>query len=300
MTSKANAGCAAALSQRVAVIDGYGSETSNPQIFPCFEHQTLVDLLGAATPPVSWRYYAPAPGSIWTAPNAINHLCVAGTVKNKRACTGTDFTNGDIVDTNPAQVLTDISKCALQAVSWVIPTAAESDHAKINNGTGPAWVASVVNAVGSNAACANGDTYWNDTAIIITWDDWGGWYDHVPPFKVNLQPNSPAKWGDGYTYGFRVPMLVVSAYTPPGYVNNSTHDFGSILFFIEHNFGLGFIGGSDMSTYGQYADYHASDRGWLWEFFSLKQPRSFVSIPAKYDAKYFIQAPRSLVGPDDD
>jgi len=294
------AGCAAASGQRVKLIDGYGSETSNAPIFPCFEHNTLVDLLGATTPPITWRYYAPNPGSIWLAPNAIQHICQPGTVKKKLQCTGPDWTNGDIVANNPAQVLTDISNCNLQGVSWVIPTAEESDHASINNGTGPAWVASIVNAIGQQAACPNGETYWNDTAIIISWDDWGGWYDHVPPFAVNVQPTDPPAWGDGYTYGFRVPMLVVSAYTPPGYVNNKVHDFGSILYFIEHNFGLGFIGGSDMSTYGQYADYHARSRGWLSEFFTRGTPRSFVAIPARYNARYFIQAPHSMAGPDND
>jgi phospholipase C len=297
---KEGAGCAAPKGQTVDLIDGFGSETSNKPTFPCFEHPTLVDLLGAATPPITWRYYAPTPGSIWTAPNAIRHICVPGTIDGKLKCTGTDWTNGDVVPNDPAKVLKDISKCALQGVSWVIPTAAESDHAGVNNGSGPQWVASIVNAIGQQATCANGETYWNDTAIIITWDDWGGWYDHVAPFQINLQPTDPPMWGDGYTYGFRVPMLVVSAYTPAGYVSNTIYDFGSILYFIEHNFGLGFIGGSDMTTYGQYADYFAQSRGYLSEFFSLGSPRSFVSIPTKMRPKDFIDAPRSMAGPDND
>jgi len=292
------AGCTAPPGQRVRLIDGYGSETSHAPVYPCFEHQTLADLLSAAS--ISWRYYAPNPGSIWTAPNAISHICQPGTVKGVLQCTGPDWTNGNVVPNNPAQVLTDIAACNLQQVSWVIPTAEESDHASFNNGTGPAWVASVVNAIGKQAACPNGETYWNDTAIIITWDDWGGWYDHVPPVAVNVEPNDPPAWGDGYTYGFRVPLLVVSAYTPPGYVNDTIHDFGSILYFIEHNFGLGFIGGSDNTTYGQYADYHARKTGWMSEFFKLGTARSFVSIPARFNAKYFIQAPRSMAGPDND
>jgi len=53
--------------------------------------------------------------------------------------------------------------------------------------------------------------YWKDTAIFLTWDDWGGWYDHEPPTFLA----SPE--GD-YQYGFRVPLIVISAYTPAGYV----------------------------------------------------------------------------------
>jgi hypothetical protein len=60
---------------------------------------------------------------------------------------------------------------------------------------------------------------------------WGGWYDHEPPVIL-------AKPQGDYQYGFRVPLLVVSAYTPAGYINNVRHDFGSILRFIEFNFGI--------------------------------------------------------------
>ena len=292
------AGCLAPLNVKVDVIDGFGSETSNPPIYPCFEHPTLSDLLEHATPRVSWRYYAPAPGLIWTAPNAIHHICKPNEAHTR--CTGKDWEDGNIVPNNSAQVLTDIAHCKLQAVTWAIPTPGESDHAGVNKGKGPDWVASIVNAVGTQTPCAGGDTYWNDTAIIITWDDWGGWFDHVKPFAINVQPNNPPAWGDGYTYGFRVPMMVVSAYTQAGVVSNQTHDFGSILYFIERNFGLGFIG-PGTTIYSNYADYYAQSRGALEEFFSLKSARKFVPVPHHgMNAMDFIREPRSLEGPDDD
>ena len=140
------------------------------------------------------------------------------------------------VDLNPADVLTDIGACKLPNMTWVIPTGQNSDHpVKIASTGGPSWVASIVNAIGQSP-CKNpdGSSYWNSTAIFITWDDWGGWYDHEPPTLLSL-PN--AGQGD-YQYGFRVPLLVVSAYTPLGYINNGRHDFGSILRFVEHNFGI--------------------------------------------------------------
>ena len=92
-------------------------------------------------------------------------------------------------------------------------------------------------------------------------------------------------------YGFRVPLLVVSAYTPSGYVSNSNHDFGSFLHFAESNFGLGLIGP------GTYADSYADD---LMEFFPLTTPRSFTTIPTKRNALHFINSTEPLTDPDDD
>jgi phospholipase C len=292
------AGCTAPAQLTVSLIDGYGSQTSNPAIYPCTEHAALSDLLDAAG--LSWHYYAPSGDGIWTAPNAINHICVPGYVGTTYECTGPDWANGSVVATNSGKILTDIKGCNLAAVSWSIPTAAESDHSSSTNGTGPQWVASIVNAVGQQPACRNGETYWNDTAILITWDDWGGWYDHVPPFQINLQPKSAAAWGDGYTYGFRVPLLVVSAYTPSGLVDNTIHDFGSLVYFVENNFGLGFVGPGN-NLYGNYADYQAAQRGdTMAEFFTLPQPRSFAPISTMLPPSYFIDQPPSNEPVDND
>ena len=265
-------GCAAKSTSRVAVIDGNGSEKTNPSIYPCFEHPVLSDLLETASTPITWRYYAQAPTGLWTAPNAIKHICVPQTTKKITSCQGADWLQ-NVVPNNSSQALSDIMSCNLPAVSWVTPTAAASDHAQINDGTGPSWVASIVNAVGTTQ-CGD-ESYWNDTAIFITWDDWGGWADHVAPFQVA----QPGTWGAGYTYGYRVPLLVVSAYTQPGQVSNAIFDFGSILAYIEQNFGLGFIG-SGATVYDNYADYQAAQptRGNLSEFFGLIVPKPFTQI----------------------
>jgi phospholipase C len=296
------AGCLGPPGQRVSLIDGFGDEKSNKPIYPCYEHPALSDLLDSAQ--ISWRYYAPTPGSIWTAPDAIDHICQPEKVDGKLKCTGPDWTpkTGSVVPDDPARVLTDIKHCSLRAVSWVIPTAAESDHSGTNDGKGPDWVASIVNAVGLQPSCS-GESYWSDTAIFIAWDDWGGWADHVKPFAVNLQQvGGSGAWGDGYTYGFRVPLMVVSAYTPARSVTNNVYDFGSILYFIEQNFGLGFIGPGD-SIYSQYADYHSTltGRGFLArDFFTLGSPRSFTKIKTHLTERDFIDAPKSSLPPDDD
>ena len=248
-----NTGCTAPAAEYVKLIDPSGSESQ--EMYPCFEHQTLADLLDNAG--VSWRYYAPSAGSIWTGPNAIEHLRF-----------GSDWTNDVVL--NSAQVLTDIANGQLANVSWVIPTGQESDHAGTNKGLGPSWVASVVNAIGQSQ-------YWDNTVIIITWDDWGGWYDHVAPRVIN-----------SYEYGFRVPLIVVAPFAKQHYVSHVTHDFGSILKFIEELYHLPSLG---------YADAMADD---LSDCFDFHRHNRFEKIAAPYDGKYFINDKTPPSDPDDD
>jgi phospholipase C len=186
------------------------------------------------------------------------------------------------VDLAPTDVLRDIANCNLRSLSWVIPTGANSDHARFNDGGGPSWVASIVNAIGNSNTCENKTGYWRNTAIFITWDDWGGWYDHEAP---TLLAHSQ------YEYGFRVPLLVVSAYTRKGYINNARQDFGSILRFIEHNFGI-----QEPSL--NFADARATNN--LTGFFNLHSPpRVFHSILAPKSAAFFLNDTRPVTDPDD-
>jgi phospholipase C len=281
-------GCIAPPAESVKLIDPTGNESSNPPIYPCFEHATLTDLLDAAN--ITWRYYAPSAGSIWTAPDAIQHMCGPNaTPPNATACMGADWTGAApkvvIGQTQSnAQILADIQNNQLQQVSWVIPTGQDSDHASINNGCGPSWVTSIVNAIGNSP-------YWANTTIILTWDDWGGWYDHVAPPQV-LGGSNCTQWGCGYVYGFRVPLIVMSPYTKPAYISHVTHDFGSILKFIETKFNLPSLG---------YADAPADD---LSDFFNMAQtPNVFQTIagpPAPLDAATCSSDPSSATDPDDD
>jgi phospholipase C len=257
----------------VPLIDSSGDETIS--IYPCYEHPTLTDLLDDAR--VDWRYYSPSAGSIWTAPNAIDHLCQAKTVDGKLKCTSNSWTQNVILIS--AQVLTDISSRHLAGVSWVIPRGTASDHARINDGSGPSWVTQIVNAIGNSP-------YWQNTAILIIWDDWGGWYDHVPPPQVLANCE---KWGCGYVYGFRVPLIVVSAYAKHAYISHAQHDFGSILRFIEGNFGLPSLG---------YADASADN---LSDCFNYSQaPVVFQTIAAPIDAAHFLNDRTPPTPPDND
>jgi phospholipase C len=266
-------GCLAPPDQTVTMIGPSGNDDIH--MYPCFEHETLTDLLtlGGA----SWRYYTPIPGSYWTGPNAIRHMCMPENVDGTLNCSSYIWKEDIVV--SKTQVLTDIANRQLANVSWVIPTGQASDHAVANNGSGPSWVAQVVNAIGNSP-------YWADTAIFITWDDWGGWYDHVPPPKVL---KNCSEWGCGDVYGFRVPLIVVSPYAKAAYVSHVQHDFGSILKYIEENFSLGSLG---------YADAHADD---LSDCFDYKQtPLSFHTVQAPLDADYFLNDTSPAAPPDND
>ncbi len=254
LDAKNNTGCTAPPGELVALIDPAGNESASQ--YPCFEHPTLSDLLDAQG--ISWRYYTPSAGSIWTGPNAIQHLRL-----------GPDWSKNVILQ--QTQVLTDIANGQLAAISWVIPSGQASDHPSQNDGSGPSWVASIVNAIGNSP-------YWSNTAIFIAWDDWGGFYDHVAPTIIN-----------SYEYGFRVPLIVVSPYARRGYVSHVTHDFGSILKFIEERFGLASLG---------YSDARADDLSDCFDF--TQTPPPFQTIPAQHDASHFLNDRRPPTDPDDD
>jgi len=274
-----NTGCTAPANESVAEIDAHGIESST--MYPCMDHPTLTDELDAKG--ISWRYYAPSAGFLWTAPNAIQHMCGPNAPPpNATACTGAEWNNHVVLYTaaNPAPVLTDISNGQLPSVSWVIPSGHNSDHsgAVLTTG-GPSWVASIVNAIGTSS-------YWSNTAIIVTWDDWGGWYDHVPPPRV---VNDGVSWGSGYIYGFRVPLIVISPYAKAAYISHTNHDFGSILNLVERTFGLPSLG---------YADAYADD---LSDCFDYNQtPLVFQTISAPLSADHFLNDRTPPTDPDDD
>ncbi len=226
----------------------------------CFNYETLGDELDAAK--ITWRYYtAHTPygnGAFWSAYSAVKHIYY-----------GPDWKT-NIIDPQ-TKFFKDV-KNDLPAVSWITPTCKNSDHASCRGNTGPEWVASLVNAIGKSQ-------YWNSTAIFVTWDDPGGWYDHVPPKMLDY---------DGL--GFRVPFLVISPYAKKGYVSHVHYEFGSILRFVEDLEGVPSLSASDQRATSPAADC-----------FDFNQPpRKFTSIQAKFDENYFIHQPLDLRPADDE
>jgi phospholipase C len=206
-------GCDAPSGTRASLVAPKGGETLG--VFPCFTFTTLADLMDERK--MTWRFYAPdlgASGGLWNTFDSFVAIRY-----------GADWTNNVI--SPETRVVSDIAAGQLAEVTWVVPSGVNSDHPGSYSRTGPQWIASIVNAVG-------GSKFWNSTAIFITWDDWGGWYDHVAPPQL-----------DEMGLGFRVPLIVVSPYARHGYVSHVQHEFGSILHFTEHNFGLPSLGQSD-------------------------------------------------------
>ncbi len=260
-------GCDSPSGTTVREIGPHGS-ADGPRVFPCFDYRTLADVMDARG--VSWRSYAPTAndlGSIWSAFDAIHHIRY-----------GPDWS--EKVVTPQTRVLTDISADALPALSWVTPDFRSSDHETYGIGgrpqaertdLGPQWVATVVNAIGRSRL-------WNDTVVIVVWDDWGGWYDHVRPPQL-----------DAMGLGFRVPMIVISAYAKHGYLSHVQHEFGSLLKFAEGVFDLPSLGTTDA---------RADDLSDCFDF--TKRPAPYVPISTAITAADFIAMPPSNVPPDDE
>ncbi len=292
--SSSFAGCLANTSAMNFLIDSSGTETPYGGTLGdfCYSRNTMATLLDNNPTPISWKYYAPAAGSIWTAPNSITAICQPNS--SFTVCNGTEwatkvvfpFKNGY----GSAPFLNDLQNCQLPAVSWVIPDGKWSDHASSNTGLGPSWTAAIVNAVGGfNNSCG----YWANTAIVLTWDDWGGWFDHEAPWKLG------APWSN-YNYGFRVPLIVISAYTKPGLVSTvQPEDFGSVLNMIQ---GI-FFGPTHEQQLG-FADARSSND--LREFFTDTAQPYGATIPAVEDINYFLNLPapsvivNEAVPPDND
>jgi phospholipase C len=249
-------GCDSPPGTMVKMINAAGRE--GRPVFPCFNRTSIFTLLDAAA--VSWHFYQANSGAgPWNAVDALQPIW-----QNTP-----EFSAN--VTAPSSRVLTDIASGNLASVVFVTPTAADSDHSGDNKGTGPSWVASVVDAIGSSA-------YWQNTAIIVVWDDWGGWFDHVTPTIYN-----------SYELGSRVPFIVISPYAKPGYVSHVQYEFGSILKFLEETFNLGSLGTTD----GRAND--------LSDCFNFGSPaRKFKKIQAKYSSEYFLRQPMTNQVPDDD
>ena len=126
--------------------------------------------------------------------------------------------------------------------------------------------------------------YWNSTAILITWDDWGGWYDHVPPELFN-----------SYELGFRVPLVIVSPYAKTGtsrqgYISHVQYEFGSLLAFAEETFG---------NTKGALhaTDVRANDLSDAFNFPQSPRPFVVISAPPFVPAKDAQTKPRTPEDP---
>ena len=195
-----------------SMADGYAvvvdSEGVKKKVPPCFDFLTEGDLLSEAQIP--WAYYAATQyqnGYLWSAYDAVRHVR-----ENEAYWQQHMFP----VDSFAEQARAGL----LPPVTWVTPRFELSDHPEYSLCQGENWTTEIVNAVMEGPE-------WGSTAIFITWDDYGGFYDHVPPPQV-----------DDFGFGIRVPLLVISSYAKQGLVTHELGEFSSVLRFIEDNWGL--------------------------------------------------------------
>ena len=268
-------GCDAPYGTTTSLITTYGQYEQNTGPFPCFnQYATLRDSLDGAKIP--WKYYTlPVTqkhggdtAGIWNAFDAIHAVRYSHEWGNR-------------VTTSDLQIFKDIKAKRLPAVCWVTPDALNSDHPQELQGNkdvdyGPSWVASIVNAVGESS-------YWKSSAVVVLWDDWGGFYDH----------ESPAFFDDQGGLGFRVPLMIVSPYaregttTLHGYVSHTQYETASILRFIEQNWNLSPL---------QLPDERATSISDAFDF--SQAPRSFTPISAPHPLAFFLQQKPSNLAPD--
>ena len=277
-----NWGCTGGPGDQIDIL-GAGRKWGTATEQPCWDPKTLGDELDAKK--LTWAFYAvPLSGSgsfgcgnsgsgpdgkssrgsgIWSAYQAIKHICY-----------GPDWDEDVQPFSPPSKFLTDIGNGELRAVTWITPTFGNSDHAGSNSATGPSWVTSLVNAVGESK-------FWDSTAIFIFWDDSGGWFDPEPPAYLESSDY------DGL--GYRLPLLIISPYARKGLVSHTHYEHGSILRFVEDQFGLARLAASDK---------RANSAADAFDF--SQSPRKFVAIKAPYDADYFMHQPLDTRPPDSD
>jgi phospholipase C len=181
-------------------------------VYPCFEFTTLgdrIDEAQASNPAVTWKYYSPPegqPGYEWNAYDAINHIRY-----------GSDWSANIVPET---QFISDALNGNLASVNWVVTPDQTSEHPPDSVCAGENDSVAKINAIMQGPQ-------WGSTAIFVFWDDFGGFYDHVPPPQI-------------YTYGLgpRVPLVIISPYAKPAYVSSTVYSAVSLLSFAENVFGL--------------------------------------------------------------
>jgi phospholipase C len=229
-------GCDAPAGQTVQVAD---TEGHIKRVSPCFNFTTEGDLLNNQA--ISWAYYAAdptEPGYIWSSYAAIRHI---------------RDTNQWHQHVFPVDGLVhDIRANRLPSVTWISPRFDVSDHPDVNFCSSENWSTKVIDAIMKSGM-------WRSTAIFLTWDDYGGWYDHVPPPQV-----------DHFGFGIRVPFLTISPYAKQGVVDHHLGEFSSVLRFIEDNWGLSQLTNRDRS---------ATDLSYNFDF--SQQPRKPDPLPLR-------------------
>jgi phospholipase C len=191
------------------------SDYSLSDVFPCFSATTIADLADAAG--VSWKAYTSIsgqPGYVYNTYRSFSNIY-----------NSSDWTTKVVSESN---FNNDALTGQLPAISWITPPGTTTEHPPQSVCGGENWTVQTINAIMQGPA-----DQWSKTAIFLTWDDYGGYFDHVPP-----------PYRDQYGLGIRVPMLIISPWVVQG-VYHTQVEFESVLRFMEETFALPSLGGAD-------------------------------------------------------
>jgi phospholipase C len=137
----------------------------------------------------------------------------------------------------------DVAAGTLATVTWLYADALHDEHPPYGANAGQPTVKLGVQWTSQRVDAIAKSPFWNSAAIFVTWDDWGGWFDHVVPTQVDTWKGGGPAHGASYhgtqfRYGPRVPCLVISPYARKGYISKTLHSHVSIVRFCEKAFGL--------------------------------------------------------------
>jgi phospholipase C len=197
-----------------------GKETGNPHRPPRggWSFPSLIDRLEGAS--VSWKVYD---GSRETRPfSALDPVLGLTSLMRDEALAA------HVVPTTT--LFRDLREGRVPSVAWILPNVEESEHPMTDVQVGMWYVTSIVNALMKSSA-------WRNTVLVITWDEYGGFFDHVAPPRL-----------DSNGLGIRVPALIISAFARPGFVDHTQYDFSSVLRLIEDRFSLAPLGARDRNA----------------------------------------------------
>ncbi|MGH9432670.1 MAG: phospholipase C [Terriglobia bacterium] len=220
-----------------------------------FSFASMVNLLARAD--VSWKYYVETP----KVTPKVNDPCHVFYPKPQELGLWNPLPGFKSIRDNPrlmshlvslTEYQEDLEKGTLPEVSWIIPDFEDSEHPPEPVAQGMWYVTRLVNDLMKSR-------YWANSVIFLTWDDYGGFYDHVPPPQV-----------DAFGCGPRVPLLIISPYAKQGYITHQTGDFTSLLRFIEERFGLRYL---------TARDHFANDMTDAFDFSQTPNPPLVIAVP---------------------
>jgi phospholipase C len=221
----------------------------------CFPNPTVPEQLSEIG--VDWAYYAPEPhqsGYIWSALSAFEGVY------------HTDLWPRHVRPVD--DLVRDIQGDRLPSVTWVVPRFELSDHPPWNSRYSMNWVTDIVNGLMASDA-------WGHTAVFLTWDEWGGFFDHVPPPMADRRAR----------LGFRVPLLTISPWARRGMIDSERSEFTSPLKFVSDNWGLDYLTPriADTSNLAHLFDFKGRPRTDARPLRKVKAEGKPFTFPAEYE-----------------